>query len=103
MGNQNTTETTTIKTEPKESTVLVILDYPNWLCAIPASHFDELFSVSKGKDDDVCELQLEKFQGWYGGWETYLKSYRLRQEHPRMKDGDYNINLVGVYYLFRPK
>lgn len=102
----NTVETQVIKEsqEPlitkREGTVLVILN--TWLCFIPASDFDELFSIVPSEDkheSDVCELQEEKFRDWWGGWDTYLQSYCLRHARACMTGGKWNVNLVGVYYL----
>ena len=96
MGNQVTTST--INNTDTNDMVLVIVHDMHWVCLIPKSHFEELFYVVE-QACDICELQLEKFQGWYGGWEKYLQTHRLRQGYCWKKVDGKDINLTGIYYL----
>jgi len=83
--------------EEDEGDYLVISD--TWLCFIPENDFAQYFEVIDENEANVKILK-EKFQGQYGGWDTYLQSYCL--DHARSNihsGGGWNTRLLGVYNL----
>ena len=75
---------------------LLIIPKLDWICMIPKDDFRRYFQVV---EEDTVKIRKEKFDGWMGGWDTYLQSYCVDHARSSIRGGEMSIRLCGIYYL----